>query len=152
MRKLGRCDRASPAPYTLISLCASAVSRGVEPSNPVRSAVPDDKASRTARADMNSNSSANFARFATTVASGHATLATKRTLLLTWVGLPPAGSRQRYLAPSTHSITSSVRASSVGGTSRPSAFAVFKLTTSSNLTRNWTGRSLGFSPLKILST
>src|SRR4051812_2298697 len=31
-------------------------------------------------------------RFATTVASGHATLATKRTLLLTWAGLPPAGS------------------------------------------------------------
>src|SRR5215207_8488548 len=37
-------------------------------------------------------------RFATTVASGHATLATKRTLLLTWAGLPPAGSRQLCLA------------------------------------------------------
>ena len=33
-------------------------------------------------------------RFATTVASGHATLATKRTLLLTWAGLAPAGSHQ----------------------------------------------------------
>src|SRR6516165_10183503 len=33
-------------------------------------------------------------RFATTVASGRATLATKRTLLLTWAGLPPAGSHQ----------------------------------------------------------
>jgi hypothetical protein len=33
-------------------------------------------------------------RFATTVASGHATLATKRTLLLTWAGLSPAGSHQ----------------------------------------------------------
>jgi hypothetical protein len=33
-------------------------------------------------------------RFATTVASGHATLATKRTLRLTWTGLPPAGSHQ----------------------------------------------------------
>jgi hypothetical protein len=30
-------------------------------------------------------------RFATTVASGHATLATKRTLLLIWAGLAPAG-------------------------------------------------------------
>ena len=29
-----------------------------------------------------------------TVASGHATLATKRTLLLTWAGLSPAGSHQ----------------------------------------------------------
>src|ERR1700730_1491124 len=29
-------------------------------------------------------------RFATTVASGHATLATKRTLPLTWAGLAPA--------------------------------------------------------------
>ena len=37
-------------------------------------------------------------RFATTVASGHATLATKRTLLLTWTGLPPAGSHQLRLA------------------------------------------------------
>ena len=38
--------------------------------------------------------------FVTTVASGHATLATKRTLLLTWAGLPPAGSRQLCLAHS----------------------------------------------------
>src|ERR1700730_15679605 len=37
-------------------------------------------------------------RFATTVASGHATLATKRTLLLTWTGLSPAGSHQLCLA------------------------------------------------------
>ena len=39
-------------------------------------------------------------RFATTVASGPATLATKRTLLLTWTGLAPAGSRQLCLAHS----------------------------------------------------
>src|SRR6516165_346005 len=39
-------------------------------------------------------------RFATAVASSHATLATKRTLLLTWAGLPPAGSRQLCLAHS----------------------------------------------------
>src|SRR5882757_9277238 len=39
-------------------------------------------------------------RFAPTVAGGHATLATKRTLLLTWAGLPPAGSHQLYLAHS----------------------------------------------------
>src|SRR6516225_5359646 len=39
-------------------------------------------------------------RFATTVAIGHATLATKRALLLTWAGLPPAGSHQLCLAHS----------------------------------------------------
>src|SRR5246500_4089505 len=39
-------------------------------------------------------------RFATTVASGHATLATERMLLLTWAGLAPAGSRQLCLAHS----------------------------------------------------
>src|SRR6266480_6349691 len=37
-------------------------------------------------------------RFAPTVASGYATLATKRTLLPTWAGLPPAGSHQLCLA------------------------------------------------------
>ena len=48
-----------------------------------------------------------------------------------------------------HSITSSARARSVGGTSIPSAFAVFRLMTSSNLTGCSTGRSAGFAPLKI---
>src|SRR6516164_8762462 len=43
-------------------------------------------------------------RFATTVASGHATLATKRTLLLTWTGLSPAGSHQLCLAHSLYDL------------------------------------------------
>src|SRR5207249_1170859 len=51
-----------------------------------------------------------------------------------------------------HSITSSARASSVAGTSRPSAFAVFKLITSSNLVGACTGSSAGFSPLRMRST
>src|SRR5262249_31925747 len=55
------------------------------------------------------------------------------------------------LAP-PHSITSSARASNVGGTSRPSAFAVVRLTTSSNLVGCSTGRSAGFAPRRILST
>src|SRR5258708_7810585 len=54
--------------------------------------------------------------------------------------------------PPLHSITSSARESSVGGPSRPSALAVFKLITSSNLVGCSTGRSAGFAPLKILST
>src|SRR5262249_56152194 len=49
----------------------------------------------------------------------------------------------------THSITSSARASSVGGTSRPSALAVFRLITSSYCTGSCTGSSLGFSPFKM---
>src|SRR6516162_7883481 len=51
-----------------------------------------------------------------------------------------------------HSITSSARASSVGGKSRPSALAVFKLTTSSYFVGACTGRSAGFSPLRMRST
>src|SRR5262249_10603927 len=51
-----------------------------------------------------------------------------------------------------HSITSSARAGSVGGTSRPRVFAVLRLTTSSNLTGAWTGSSLSFVPLRMRST
>src|SRR5262245_34229886 len=51
------------------------------------------------------------------------------------------------LAPS-HSITSLASASSVGGTARPSAFAVLRLMISSSLVASWTGRSPGFSPLR----
>src|SRR6266487_694899 len=91
-------------------------------------------------------------RFATTVASGHATLATKRTLLLTWAGLHFHRLDRTSFAWRTHSITSSARASSVGGTSRPSALAVLRLITNSNLVDCWTGRSDGFAPLRILST
>jgi hypothetical protein len=49
-----------------------------------------------------------------------------------------------------HSITSSAVASSVGGTSRPSALAVLRWMTNSNLVGCTTGRSAGFSPLRIL--
>src|SRR5262249_9006675 len=51
-----------------------------------------------------------------------------------------------------HSITSSARASSVGGTSRPSAVAVLRLIASWYLVGACTGRSAGFSPLRIRST
>src|SRR5262249_4284934 len=51
-----------------------------------------------------------------------------------------------------HSITSSVRASKEIGGSRPSAFAVLRLMTSSNLVACWTGRSPGLSPLRMRST
>src|SRR5262249_25707 len=48
-----------------------------------------------------------------------------------------------------YSITSSARASSVGGTSMPSAWAVCRLMTNSNVVGCITGRSAGFSPLRM---
>ena len=51
-----------------------------------------------------------------------------------------------------HSITSSARASSVGGTSRPSIRAVSWLITSSNLLDCTTGKSTGFAPLRMRPT
>jgi hypothetical protein len=55
-------------------------------------------------------------------------------------------------ANSPYSITASARASSVGGISKTSAFAVFKLMTSSNLVGCKTGKSPGRSPLRIRPT
>src|SRR5262245_13338292 len=51
---------------------------------------------------------------------------------------------------SSYSITSSARASSEGGTLRPSVLAALRLITKSNLVDSMTGRSAGFSPLRIL--
>src|ERR1700736_5399989 len=52
----------------------------------------------------------------------------------------------------TYSITSSAPASSVGGTSMASVFAVLRLMTSSYLRGVCTGSSRGFAPLRIRST
>ena len=51
-----------------------------------------------------------------------------------------------------YSITSFARTSKEGGTVRPSALAVLRLITSSNLVGCSTGRSEGLVPLRILST
>ena len=51
-----------------------------------------------------------------------------------------------------YSITSSARASSGGGTVRPSALAVLRLIASSNLVGCRNGRSAGFAPLRIRPT
>src|SRR5262249_24423565 len=63
-----------------------------------------------------------------------------------------AADQRDELAPPHHSITSSARASSVGGTSRPSALAVLRLITSSYFVGACTGKSAGFSPLRMRST
>jgi len=52
---------------------------------------------------------------------------------------------------SRHSITSSARARSVGGTERPRILAVLRLITSSSFVGCSTGKSPGVAPLKILS-
>ena len=66
----------------------------------------------------------------------------------------PCASTERKAEELTmpHSITSSARARSVGGIVMPSAFAVFRLITTSNVVGCSTGRSAGFVPFKILST
>src|SRR5260370_33316 len=51
--------------------------------------------------------------------------------------------KERDELPPFHSITSSARASSVGGTSMPNILAVCRLMTSSNLVARTTGRSAG---------
>jgi hypothetical protein len=47
-----------------------------------------------------------------------------------------AAEKRDEIAALHHSMTSSARASSIGGTSRPSALAVLRLITSSNLVGN----------------
>ena len=59
-----------------------------------------------------------------------------------------AAEQRDELAPRNHSITSSARASSGSGMTRPRALAVLRLTISSTLVVCWTGRSAGFSPLR----
>ncbi len=70
---------------------------------------------------------------------------------LTWAGLTPAD-RASFAGAFAHSITSSAVICMISGTVRPSAFAVLRLMTSSNLVGCMTGRSAGFSPLRIRPT
>ena len=61
-----------------------------------------------------------------------------------------AGSRTATAC--AYSMTSSARASKVGGTGMPSAFAVFRLMTNSKFVACSIGRSAGLAPLRSLST
>jgi hypothetical protein len=56
---------------------------------------------------------------------------------------------ERDELPTFHSITSSAMASNPGGKLRPNALAVLRLITNSNLLDCMTGKSAGFSPLRI---
>src|SRR5262249_6858851 len=59
---------------------------------------------------------------------------------------------QRDELAASDSITSSARAGSIGGTSRPSALAALTLTINSKRVGCSTGRSAGLVPFNILST
>src|SRR5215470_3604955 len=59
---------------------------------------------------------------------------------------------QRDEIAALHSITSSARAMSDGGTTRPSPLAVWRLMTRSYLVGACIGKSAGFSPLRLRST
>src|SRR5262245_12725643 len=63
-----------------------------------------------------------------------------------------AAEQRDELTAAAHSITSSARASTVAGMSRPSALAVFRLMVSFEVVGAWIGRSVGFSPFKMRST
>src|SRR5215469_18304129 len=63
-----------------------------------------------------------------------------------------AAEQHDELATAAHSITSSARVSSIGEILMPSAFAVIRLMTRSNLVGCSTGRPAGLAPRKILST
>src|SRR5262249_14207461 len=68
-----------------------------------------------------------------------------------WPRRRRAGEQRDELAL-VHSITSSALASRVGGISRPRALAVLRLMTNSYFVGACTGRSAGFSPLRMRST
>src|SRR5262249_36744541 len=63
-----------------------------------------------------------------------------------------AAEERDEVAPPNHSITSSARSRIDGGMASPSAVAVLRFTTISNLVGNCTGRSPGLSPRRMRST
>ncbi len=76
-------------------------------------------------------------------------LRSQNTKLRKTPGQPALRFRAKGRIGQRYSITSSARASSVGGIVRPRALAVLVLMTSSNLVGCTTGRSAGLSPLRM---
>jgi len=66
-----------------------------------------------------------------------------------FVSKPAVSNRSKQRS---YSITSSARASSVGGNVMPRTLAVIRLMISSTFTACWTGRSAGLSPLRMRPT
>ena len=71
-----------------------------------------------------------------------------RSEMTSWATLRPEHAQQCSDKTAGYSITSSARASSIGGTSRPNALAVLRLITNSNFVARSTGRSVGLIPLR----
>src|SRR5262249_59559457 len=65
---------------------------------------------------------------------------------------PQAATDERDERAPLHSITSSARASKIGGTSKPSALAALRLTTNSNLVPCFTSRAAAFPPSGVCCT
>src|SRR5262249_52288903 len=91
----------------------------------------------------------------------HALLRTQRQECDAGAGVGRAGGqrqrkhharKRRHASSPTHSITSSARARSVGGTVIPNALAVLRLTARNIFVGNSIGRSPGAVPRRILST
>ena len=74
-------------------------------------------------------------------------LSSRSLFRVPWVGLQ--GGCHAPSSVLAHSITSSARASKLSGTVSPSALAVLRLITSSYLVGACTGKSAGFSPLRM---
>ena len=76
------------------------------------------------------------------------------TEVVRWRNMSKWGQPRHFALRKQHpySITSSARASNIGGTLRPSAVAVLRLITSSYLVGFCTGRSAAFTPLRMRST
>jgi hypothetical protein len=79
------------------------------------------------------------------MASAHATAAPPSSVMTR----DHRAAEERDELAADHSITSSAVASSLSGTVRPSAFAVLRLITNSSFVACMTGRSAGFSPLRM---
>src|SRR5262249_3175738 len=73
----------------------------------------------------------------------------RRTSSPLWQNLIFGTDSQEQTSAPAHSITSSARASNFAGTSRPSALAVLRLMVNPILVICWTGKSTGFSPLRM---
>src|SRR6516164_9327801 len=82
----------------------------------------------------------------------HALQQNERTMLRAELAHIGERHRRAGLVLGVHSMTSSARTSNEGGTVRPSAFAVLRLITNSNLVGICIGSSSGLVPLRMRST
>jgi hypothetical protein len=147
-------SRASPSPLLMAAGCRE--NDVTRPFPPGRRHAPHLTKPQSRSAGLNGLGPMNASRSGTSQTSDDV----RRTTALTpKAGLPgsrrdvsqvPKAAVSKAARQTIYSITSSARASSVGGTSRPSALAVPTLMTSSNFVCCRTGRSAGFSPLRIL--